>query len=153
MVGPEQCTIPLNPQPSPPIDFVLISGLHHTGISQVCARFAQDFHLYDLDIFEYLQDLRDTSQHPREAYGHLHPDGFGEKFYAQLSRSEFRQNSAFTFFLIPVLKYKIELEVRKGWTGFPVSGLETSQRAAREFARKVSLTLNCACDRKEVDVA
>lgn len=132
----------INPKAGPTIDFILVVGIQAPGVPQVCAQFAQDFNLFYFDILKYLKDLCDTPKHDQEAYGHLHPSAFGDRFCKRLKDTAFIQSSAFTFFLLPIIKYRIDREVAKGWTGFVISGLESSLMATRAFTLKVGLGIN-----------
>lgn len=128
----------LDPRPPPAVSFILTTGTHHPGTSAVTARFAKDFSLYHLDITTYLSSLRDTSAHPRAAYGHIHPSVYAERFGDRLGDADFTCSRVFAFFLVAILRWKIGVEVERGWEGFVVAGLEGWLRGCREFAREVS---------------
>lgn len=116
---------------------MLVTGIHLPGASEACQRFAYDFGLYHLDLMQYLTDLRDHSKYDQDAYGYLHPATFGQRAFERLNEADFAYGAIFTLHLMPILKYKIDSEVAKGWTRFMISGLDTLLRATREFSKQV----------------
>lgn len=132
--------ITINLQPPPATSFVFVTGIQHPGAPEARQRFAKDFGFYYLDIQDYLHDLCDTSRHDREAYGHLHTSAYETRFFNGLHDEGFVESPTFAFFLLPILRWKIEQEVGKGWSNFLIIGLEGWLRVARNFMSKVRIT-------------
>lgn len=127
------------PKSSPEIPFLLTTGVRLPGVQLLTARFCADFNLYRLDVIAYLKSLSNTSQHPSEAYGYLHPSVFTERFLNRMNQPRFQQGGLCSFFLLEILRWKIAREVEQGARGFVVEGLEQLARVTREFVSKVSL--------------
>lgn len=115
--------ITLDPRHGPALDFLLVTGTNLPGAHEICQRLARDFGMYFLDTSEYIDDLRDIGKHDRAVYGHVHPSAFRKRFYDRLTDATFVDSTAFTFFLLAMLKYQIDLEI--------------ALRACREFAKQV----------------
>lgn len=122
------------PVTAPSIDVVLVAGDQLPAVKDVCVRFAQDFDMHYLQIFDYLTELLDPRKHDRAAYGFLHPDSLS----VLLDQSPaFAQTELFAFFLIPILRYKIDCEVARGRRKFLVLGLGEYINAALAFQSEV----------------
>lgn len=115
--------ITINPQPPPAASFVFITDIEHPGAPEVCQRFAKDFDFYYLDIQDCLHDLCGISKHEPAAYVHLHTSVYEARFLKGLHDEASVETPAFAFFLLPILRWKIEREVGKGWSRFLFIGV------------------------------
>jgi len=121
-------------KPSPPLDIeiVFVAGSDSPTIKSVCEHFAHDFGFYCLCINEYVVELSSSEQHDREAYGIVHPDTLATLVTQTLS------DDAVAFFILPILRYKVELEMSKGFTKFLLVGCGQYPRTALKFAQEAS---------------
>ena len=121
-------------KPSPPLDIeiVFVAGSDSPTIQSVCEHFAHDFGFYYLCINEYVVELSSSEQHDREAYGIVHPDTLATLLTQTLS------DDAVAFFILPILRYKVELEMSRGFTKFLLVGCGQYPRTALKFAQEAS---------------
>lgn len=131
--GFELSNTAIDPEPSPDLNVILVTGATITIAQRVCERFAQDFEFCYIDVHAYLQCLAEKpEEEARKALGSLHP--------LSLKRMlEEKGKFVPAFFLLEILRRKIDAEVdRSRQTKFLISGMDEDAETAMRFAEKVS---------------
>ncbi|KAK4542070.1 hypothetical protein LTR36_007101 [Oleoguttula mirabilis] len=116
--------------PLPHLDIVLVTGDTTTATQSMCERFAQEFRFRHIHIREYLRSLADQGEDAGRALGSLHPLALKGILHSK--------KDVPAFFLLQILRYMIDEEVKRGQTRFMISGLDEDAETAMVFAEKIA---------------
>lgn len=127
--------ITINPQPTPEVNVILVTGNTTAATQNICNRFASDFNYHHINVPTYLHLLASQGAAAKAALTPLHPSVLS----GMLEVSEKGKGvDVPASFLLQIPRYKTDEEVRAGQTRFMISGLDEDAETAMRFAEKVS---------------